>query len=299
MPAWRSLLLNLYYHSSRPVRWWNHRTAVRKGRAPLVVVYYHRVAEDLATPWTVSPKMFARQMRWLRERFEMVSLEEVQRRVRSGANRTPAVSITFDDGYSDNCREAIPLLVREHIPCTYFVTVKNVLDGQPFNHDRMLGKPAAPNTMDQLRAMAAAGIEIGAHTYTHADLGKVRDCRVLHQEMVTAGEELQAALGRQVRYFAFPFGRHANLTGEAFDLAYEAGYEGVCSAYGGLNYPGDDAFHIQRVPADESMIRLINWVTGDPRKLHIPRFQYETTPKPEAPTLATNHETKHGTAEEV
>ena len=92
--------------------------------------------------------------------------------------------------------------------------------------------------------------------------------------MVAAKEELQAALGRPVRYFAFPFGLHANLNPAAFALAKKAGYAGVCSAYGGFNFPGDDPFHLQRIPVDDDMIRLKNWVTMDPRKLHTPRFEY-------------------------
>ncbi|MFV2003112.1 MAG: polysaccharide deacetylase family protein, partial [Paracoccaceae bacterium] len=84
----------------------------------------------------------------------------------------------------------MPLLIREGIPCTYFVTLPNVLDGQPFAHDLArantplpntalpntpLPNTPLPNTPEQLRAMAAAGIEIGAHTYTHPDLARIAD----------------------------------------------------------------------------------------------------------------------------
>ena len=140
-----------------------------------------------------------------------ISLEEAQRRIAGGGNCRPAVSITFDDGYAENCVGAIPLLVKERIPCTYFVTVRNVLWGEPFAHDLVGGNSLPPNSLDQLRAMAAAGIEIGAHGYTHADLGQW-PIPALRREVVTAGEELHAALGRPVRYFAFPFGLHANLS---------------------------------------------------------------------------------------
>ena len=118
--------------------------------------------------------------------------------------------------------------------------------------------------------MAAAGIEIGAHTYTHPNLGKMNDRRALEYEVITAGEDLQRLIGRPVRYFAFPFGQHADLNREAFELARQAGYEAVCSAYGGYNFPGGDPFHLQRIPADEVMIRLKNWTTIDPRKLDTP-----------------------------
>ena len=275
MPLWKQILLSIYYHGTYPVRWWNRRSAVLMGRVPAVVLFYHRIADDRATPWTCSNRTFRRQIRWLGRHFEFVSLEEVQRRVRRGTNARPCVSITFDDGYADNCREAIPMLIQRRIPCTYFVTLQNVLDGEPFPHDLALRKPLLPNSVDQLRAMAAAGVEIGAHTYTHPDLGKLAERRQLYREVVSAGEELQGIVGRPVRYFAFPFGQYANLNREAFDLAYQSGYEAVCSAYGGFNYPGDDAFHLQRIAVDDDMIGLKNWVSGDPRKLHTPRFEYE------------------------
>jgi peptidoglycan/xylan/chitin deacetylase (PgdA/CDA1 family) len=155
--------------------------------------------------------------------------------------------------------------------------LRNVLEEEPFSHDLAMGHRFAPNTVEQLRAMAAAGVEIGAHAYTHADLGTIGNPRLLHYEVATAKEELQAAIGRPVRYFAFPYGQRANLSPAAFRLAREAGYAAVCSAYGGFNFPGDDPFHLQRIAVDDNMIRLKNWVTMDPRKLHTKRFLYEAT----------------------
>ena len=69
--------------------------------------------------------------------------------------------------------------------------------------------------------------------------------------------------GKPIRYFAFPYGLHANLNAEAFRLARRAGYQGACSAYGGYNWPGDDHFHLQRIHADPEMLRLKNWLTSD------------------------------------
>ncbi len=274
MPLWKRLLLILYYHGTYPVRLWNYRQHLSRDHLPVTVLLYHRIADDRANPWTVSNAMFLRQIRWLRERFHLISLAETQQRIRSGRNTQPCVSITFDDGYADNCRQAVPLLIEARIPCTYFVTVQNVLSGEPFSHDLMTDHRFAPNTLEELRSMAAAGIEIGAHAYTHTDLGPITDPYLLQNEVVTAKTALEESLGRPVRYFAFPYGQHANLSPAAFALAKQAGYSGVCSAYGGFNFPGDDAFHLQRVGIDDDMIRLKHRVTLDPRKLHTPRFVY-------------------------
>ncbi len=275
MPLWKRLLLTAYYHATRPVRAWNYWTEVSRDHLPVTVLYYHRIADDRANPWTISNAKFIRQIEWLRECFDIVPLHDAQARIRRGYNPQPCISITFDDGYADNCQQAVPWLIKHRIPCTYFVTLDNVVKSEPFAHDLVTGHRLAPNTVEQLRAMAAAGIEIGAHAYTHADLGPIADPRLLHYEIVESKKELEAALGRPVHYFAFPFGQYANLNPAAFMLAKEAGYAGVCSAYGGFNFPGDDAFHLQRIPVDEDMIRLKNWVTMDPRKIRTRRFEYQ------------------------
>jgi peptidoglycan/xylan/chitin deacetylase (PgdA/CDA1 family) len=260
MSIWKSLLLNLYYKGSYPLRVWSNAQLRAQGRSPVIVLFYHRVADDHANPWTACNAMF-----------------EAQRRVRAGRNERTCVSITFDDGYADNCDFALPLLIQERIPCTYFVSSSHILTGNPFPHDLAQGRPLQPNTPEQIRELARAGVEIGAHTRTHADLGRISDPDRLYDELVVARHELQALTGTSVRYFAFPYGQHVNLSSAAFRLARSAGYEGVCSAYGGFNFPGDDPFHLQRIHVDDDMIRLKNWATLDPCKLRsVERYQYET-----------------------
>jgi peptidoglycan/xylan/chitin deacetylase (PgdA/CDA1 family) len=275
MLDWKTVVRPCYYAATLPYRWWARRVAEAAGRAPVVVLAYHRVADDRANPWTISNRMFARHVDWLAERFDVISLVEAQRRLRIGDNSRTAVCITFDDGYAENCHQAIPLLIRRRIPCAYFVTLANVLDGSAFGHDVALGKPLLPNSVEQLRAMAGAGIEIGSHCYEHVDLGRVTDRHDLERQVVTARERLQKLVGCPVRYLAFPFGRYVHLSPRAMDMAYEAGYEGVCSAYGGYNFPGDEPFHLQRTPIDDSLWHLKNCASVDPRKIHVRRFLWE------------------------
>ena len=235
-------------------------------REPIQILFYHRVADDHPNDWTMSTRSFARQLRWLRSRFDIVSLSEAQARIASGRNQRPTACITFDDGYADNRRFAIPLLLKHHIPFTYFVSTNHVLGGESFPHDVAAGQPLEVNTLLQLREMAAAGVEIGAHTRSHANLGADLTHDQLVDELVGSKDELEAAIGRDVRYFAFPYGKHENLSAAAFRIAFEAGFDGVCSAYGGYNFPGDDAFHLRRFHADREFVRFKNWLTIDPQR---------------------------------
>ncbi|MBM4090731.1 MAG: polysaccharide deacetylase family protein [Planctomycetes bacterium] len=267
MNAMKQALLATYYYGSLPFRQWSNAQAARAGNAPVMVLFYHRVADDRPNDWTLSTKQFERQLNWLLPRFDLVSLEEAQARIRAGANARPAVSITFDDGYADNCRFALPLLIRHRVPCTYFVSVHNVSTGKPFPHDAAEAQPPRPNSIDELKTLADHNVEIGSHTRNHVDLGRVADPARIHDEVVAAGHDLAKLLGRPVRYFAFPYGLRENLNRQAFDLAQEAGYVGVCSAYGGYNFPGDDAFHLRRIHGDSQWVRWKNWLAVDPRKV--------------------------------
>lgn len=269
------LLLSTYYHATLPMRQYVAKKRREAGQAPVSILFYHRIADDTPNDWTMSCDMFSAQIAWLRANFDLISLAQAQERIRGGVNYRQAVCITFDDGYADNCRHAIPLLLKERIPCTYFVSSWFVKEQAPFPHDIGRGEPLRPNSIDELRSMAKAGIEIGAHTRTHVDLGQVHDLQQLQNEVVGSAHELEEMLETPIRYFAFPFGLHKNLNADAFRLAQQAGYAGVCSAYGGYNFPGDDPFHLQRIHADPEMLRLKNWLTVDPRKERmVQRFDY-------------------------
>ena len=265
----RSLLLGAYYHGTWLIRRLRNRAALAAGRAPVPVLFYHRVADDCTNSWTLSNRDFECQVSWLAKHFDLISLAEVQKRVSGHAapSERLAASITFDDGHADNCHRAIPFLVKHRIPCTYFVAVDHIVSREPFASDG-----CTPNTVEQILAMADSGIEIGAHTATHADLGTIRDRSVLRQELVDSTRRLEDLIQRKVRYFAFPYGQYVNMSSAAFQMARDAGFEAVCSAYGGYNFPGEDPFHLQRIHVDPGMIRLKNRVTIDPRMEKTLRF---------------------------
>jgi peptidoglycan/xylan/chitin deacetylase (PgdA/CDA1 family) len=284
--------LALYYYGTWPYRCVYRAAARARGTAPLCVLFYHRVADTQPNPWTISNAQFHRQILWLRRHVELISLAEVQRRLSRGRNDWVAASITFDDGYAENCQQALPLLVKLGVPCTYFVSLDFVLHGTPFPHDVGNGHPLSPNTVAQLRQIARQGIEIGAHSRTHANLGQVQDPDALYDEVVAARDELQQLVGCAVRYFAFPFGLPEHLNPAVFELARDAGLKGVCSAYGAYNFPGQDPFHLRRIHGDPQLLRLKNWLTLDPRKM-------TDTARPPRLTGASKCDTMKGATRQV
>lgn len=262
---WRTTTAALWQSASMPYRACLNRRDASRGTLPLPAVFYHRVADEHPTPWTISRADFEIQVNWMAQRFEFVSLDELQRRMKSQGCFWPAVAMTFDDGYRENLDFALPLLLQRRIPVTYFVTAGNVLSGEAFPHDRALGLDLRPHSPDEIAELAREGVEIGVHTMTHRDLGQSLTEAELHEEVVTARDELQAMTGRSLRHFAFPFGQRENIGAPALAKVREAGYASWSSAFGGYNVPGRSVRHILRFHGDPSLTRLSNWLTGDPR----------------------------------
>jgi peptidoglycan/xylan/chitin deacetylase (PgdA/CDA1 family) len=105
----------------------------RRTSASAIVLLYHRVLTDPGRDpnlIAVSSERFHEQMAWLaryaRVQPEPAFLETLDRRP---AARRPSVLITFDDGYADNVRHALPILRELGLGATMFV-VSDAVGGE-------------------------------------------------------------------------------------------------------------------------------------------------------------------------
>ena len=184
-------------------------------------LYYHRVADKSSQRLDdLDRAVQGSRSTGCASAFDLVSLVEAQQRMGSPGNRTAAVCITFDDGYADNCREAIPWLLDERVPFTYFVSTSHVLEGRPFEHDLQRGCPAgAQYAGADFAKWPTPASSSASHTRDHVDLGPGLRRRTALQR----DRRLETRLGSRspvgpCRYFAFPFGLHANLSQAAFAI---------------------------------------------------------------------------------
>lgn len=217
--------------------------------------------------WSIQKRNFEQHLDSISKYASPASLDQIRESQLMGTRSKPMVAVTLDDGYAENCEHAIPALLERGIPCTYFVCTHFVESGEPFHHDRASGTPPRPNTIQEIRHMVDQGIEIGAHSHTHVDFGQPLTDAQLHSEITDVRKRLQDWTGQSIDYFAFPFGLKKNISQEAIDTVFDAGFKCFVSAAGGLNWPGQDANHLQRVHGDPGIASLLNWLTYDPRKI--------------------------------
>jgi len=94
-------------------------------RDGLWILEYHRIANDKEDilKMVVSPKHFRKQMRYLKKKYNVISLKEAVEKIKNYQPLPPySVAITFDDGYLDNYLNAYPILKKFDIPATIFLT---------------------------------------------------------------------------------------------------------------------------------------------------------------------------------
>ncbi|MEM7654773.1 MAG: polysaccharide deacetylase family protein [Bacteroidota bacterium] len=102
------------------------RLFARRGNKQCAILCYHGVAPEVSYPFNgrhIDQRTFERHLIYFKQHFQVESLAEVFDRHREGRTPDkPTVAITFDDGYWNNYRYALPLLNQYECPASFFVS---------------------------------------------------------------------------------------------------------------------------------------------------------------------------------
>jgi len=213
---------------------------------------YHQVGEPAprGTPYrglTVSTARFRQQMVWLKRLgYTGLAMRDVMPYVR-GEREGKVVGLTFDDGFQNVFDHAKPVLDALGFTATNYLLPD--LLGTSNVWDEAAGVPASPlMNVDQMRAWAAAGHEIGSHTLDHADLNTVTDEEAVRQ-IAQSRHELEALAQVCVTAFCYPYGHHSPAHRH---MAKQAGYTNATLTSRGRACAADDPFALPRITVARS-----------------------------------------------
>jgi peptidoglycan/xylan/chitin deacetylase (PgdA/CDA1 family) len=227
----------------------------------VVVLCYHSVHPSKSFA-SATPSIFGRHLDWLTEHCDVVPLEEIAQAVSAATRMRPAVAITFDDGYADNFEFAFPILHSRRVPATFFVTA-----GLMENDARVMARQQVlrraryddvrPMDWDQVRALRAAGMEIGAHTYSHPNLAVLSRSRA-SEELRRSKQVIEDRVGETIRSMAYPFGKPGrHFSRETMALTEEAGYAYACAVLFRAVRASDSRFAIPRFFVTQDGVRRL------------------------------------------
>jgi peptidoglycan/xylan/chitin deacetylase (PgdA/CDA1 family) len=210
-----------------------------------VVLMYHRVCADdewRPSEFVVKASTFRRQMTYLAEhgywtpRLSDVLCAGGRALCRPGR----PVVLTFDDGYADNLANALPVLRELGFTAAFFP----VLDlRRRFNCWDDAPELSAPLlTVDEMRALEDAGMQLGSHTITHPRLTR-SSASELAEELSRSREILASIVARPLPVLAYPYG---DVDGRVKRAAREAGYEAALAVNSGPLDMRADPFEIRR-----------------------------------------------------
>jgi peptidoglycan/xylan/chitin deacetylase (PgdA/CDA1 family) len=207
------------------------RTRGDRLRIPPVLMY-HSISDSTAPDphrVRVAPRRLDAHLRLLRRLgLRGVSLGDLVAAQDRGT-ADGLVGLTFDDGYTDFLADAAPVLTRHGMGATLYVVA-----GRLGGHNAWDDGPRLDLVdPDDVRAVAAAGFEIGSHTLSHARLAGATP-GVLWNEVAGSRTVLEDLLQAEVRGFCYPWGIFDEA---AADTVREAGYDHACVT--GDYLPGD------------------------------------------------------------
>jgi peptidoglycan/xylan/chitin deacetylase (PgdA/CDA1 family) len=173
--------------------------------------------------------LFEKKMRWLKERYRIVSLNDIEQR--SGLDHYQLnVAVTFDDGFKEYATFVAPLLEKMQIPATFFVPsgALGLKDEAAKNFSLKClrrSKPFEFLSEEQLNELVQNPLfEVGSHTISHTDLGVTIDDEQLKIEIISDKNTLEQITGKPVQRIAFPFGSYWNVSPQALKIIQEAGF---------------------------------------------------------------------------
>ncbi|MET8567206.1 polysaccharide deacetylase family protein [Streptomyces sp. NPDC004783] len=239
----------------------DHRGGDAPAGGAVPVFLYHAVMDDppdWIAEFTVGPKEFAAHLDAVVDSGRTpVTISAVADHFAGRAPLPPRpVVLTFDDGFADLPGPTAEALADRGLPATAYLTTGAVTPG-----GRSLLPPAPMMTLDRAAGLEAAGMEVGSHTVTHAQLDTLR-AEDLAYELRTSKAVLEDALGHPVRHLAYPHGYNSP---RVRAMSARAGYETATAVRHALSSHRDERYRIARliVRRGHTVADVQGWLAGE------------------------------------
>jgi peptidoglycan/xylan/chitin deacetylase (PgdA/CDA1 family) len=217
-------------------------------RVPILM--YHEITDEpvLCGRLAVAPSNFEEQLSFLKaEGYQSLTAGQVMQALREPETALPAkpAVLTFDDGFADFYQTALPLLTKYGFTATLFVTSGWVVGCCP---QAARSGPSGTLNWGQMSEIAAAGIEVAAHSVTHPQLDQLPADAVRH-EVAASKNSLEDRLGLPVTGMAYPFGYSSRLVRATVS---SVGYQYACAVDNRLAGQQDSLLALPRLTIGRS-----------------------------------------------
>jgi peptidoglycan/xylan/chitin deacetylase (PgdA/CDA1 family) len=186
------------------------------------IINYHSVG-DPTKYGNVSLDRFERDLDLFLKQYNVTRLDEAI------LDNTPSMrlAITFDDGYMNFYKNALPLIKEKNIPVTVFISPKyigdnckeEIIDAHNLSEcqsDIMMDENQIKNIID------SDLVTIGNHSWSHLDLSKINGIDKKRHQVENSKYDLEDRFHVSIECFSYPYGEYdqesARLVNESHDI---------------------------------------------------------------------------------
>jgi peptidoglycan/xylan/chitin deacetylase (PgdA/CDA1 family)/glycosyltransferase involved in cell wall biosynthesis len=233
-----------------------------KKKYEVPILLYHRIITDSAQAGKHGTYVTLRQLeehfKYLkRNNYTPITFKDISLINRFDPDKKYVI-LTFDDGYRDNYTLLTPLLDKYKFKAVIYVVTDKAENSWDLKDE---GRTFPLLTREQILEMSRHGVEFGAHTMNHVDLTQV-GIEEAWKEITGSKKYLQDLLGKDVKTFAYPYGKVNEAVKE---LVRKAGFKyGIGTVDGPLSMQ-EDLLNIRRIVIhpDTGVFRFARKVKGN------------------------------------
>ena len=100
---------------------------------------------------------------------------------------------------------------------------------------------------DEVRTLAAEGVEFGSHTKTHPILSRLEDRQTQRLEIESSRRRIEEELRRPIAHFCYPNGKARDYNADTLAVVKECGFETAVITESGLNNRAADRYQLRRL----------------------------------------------------
>ncbi len=208
------------------------------------ILMYHRIADIPGDRNSLPPAKFREQIEYLADNgFTTLTMQMVYEFYASGKELPKkSVLLTFDDGYSDNYTEALPILKENNMTAVLF-PISNWV-GKENKWENFNKKLTTTMDWDQLKSWQASGMEIASHTINHPFLANC-DRKQTTIELTESKTTLEQNLSCSIDFLCYPYG---SFNTETKVVVKNAGYKAAFAIFDQAPLWNIDVLALPRIP---------------------------------------------------
>lgn len=212
---------------------------------------YHSVGYNKIF-FTVKPENFKKQMAYLSAKgYSVIPLAKLVDMVKNKEKiLAKTVVLTFDDGFSDNYFDVLPILKKYNFPATVFLPT-SFIGGEKKSESTGISLKCLD--WPQIKEMHESGlIDFEPHTNSHRELTRVSS-EEARKDILNSREIIETTLNKKCHFFAYPRGKYNE---EIVEILKENGFLAAVTVNSGRVRQASDLLKLPRQSIDSATHKL-------------------------------------------